>query len=778
MADPKSHRDPTNTEVVELDADSHEERDLDFNMPEKADAEENNIKPTRKDVEIGELGEDSPYPEVRASVPPIDEDIPVNTFRAWFLGIISTVILTALNQFFQLHTPPIFLSSYLPILLTLPCGHFMARVLPTTTYNILGWKFTLNPGPFNRKEHTITGIMATLATAFDNGSLASDVWVGFEKFLDIPISVGYKFLFLLTTQALSFGMVGILHQFLVEPALCVWPAALPTCTLLHSFHDKKFQDKVANGWKVNRMRFFWIVFWCMVVYQIIPGYLFTGLATFAWITWIKPNNVTLNQVFGATTGMDLLPISFDWNQITGYLSSPLLVPSWALINVLGGSIFFLWVVSPILHWKNVWDGMYMSFSSSSTYDNTGNSYNTSRVMNADYSLNEEAYHQYSPVYLSTTSILSYGLGFASVTSILVHTALYHRDTIWQGMKRTIGRNATEEEPDIHLKLMRKYKNVPQWWYITVLLIMFGLSVAFMYVYDTGLPWYGLILSMAVNFVLLVPVGIMQAICNVSLSTAVISAIIAGFIWPGKMMNNVVFKLYTLTSNSQGLGYVRDMKIGHYMKIPPRTTFIAQCVGILVSWLTQVAVNIWALGNVENICTDESDFGCPLASGYATNAIFWGLIGPKKLFASGSMYSSMLWFFLIGAILPIIVFLLERRYPNTFLRHVHVPAIFASTASIPPATASNYIAWGIIGLIFNSYIKRKFRDWWVKYNYILSAALDAGLAVTTFLVFFCLTYPGVTLNWYGNTIASVTADGLGTPLKTVAEGEHFGLDTWI
>lgn len=44
--------------------------------------------------------------EVRASVPADDEDIPVNTFRAWFLGIVGTVVLTALNQFFQLHSPP------------------------------------------------------------------------------------------------------------------------------------------------------------------------------------------------------------------------------------------------------------------------------------------------------------------------------------------------------------------------------------------------------------------------------------------------------------------------------------------------------------------------------------------------------------------------------------------------------------------------------------------------------------------------------------------------
>lgn len=250
----------------------------------------------------------------------------------------------------------------------------MAALLPTRVFSLFGWQFTLNPGPFNQKEHSIVAIMASLTTAFDNGSLASDVYVAFDKFLGIPISVGYKFMFLLATQALSFGIVGLFHQFLVEPAFCVWPAVLPTCSLLHTFHDQQFQDKVVNGWKINRMKFFWIVLLCGSLYQFVPGYLFTGLTTFAWITWIVPNNVTVNQVFGATQGMDLLPLTLDWNQITGYLKSPLLVPSWAVVNVFCGSIFFLWIVAPALHWSNVWEGMYMPFSSSGTFDNTGKLY--------------------------------------------------------------------------------------------------------------------------------------------------------------------------------------------------------------------------------------------------------------------------------------------------------------------------------------------------------------------------------------------------------------------
>ncbi|KAK7427607.1 hypothetical protein QQZ08_005882 [Neonectria magnoliae] len=691
-----------------------------------------------QDVEIedGEI-EDSPYDEVRAIVPPVDDpELPVNTFRAWFLGIVSTIVFSGMLQFFQLHSPPIFLASYLVIIVTLPVGHFMARVLPEKTLNVLSWRFSLNPGPFNHKEHTITAIMTTLVSAFDNGSLASDVYVAFDKFLGIPISPGFRFMFLLTTQALSFGFAGMFHRFLVRPAICIWPGALPTCSMIYAFHDPSFHNQVANGWKVHRMKFFWLALAIAGSWQVVPTFLFTSLTTFAWITWIRPKNVTLNQVFGATTGMDLVPLTLDWNQIPGYLSSPLVVPSWAILNILGGSVLFLWIISPALHWTNVWYGRYFPFSSSSTFDNTGAAYNVSRVMNPDFSINDEAYAEYSPVFLSTTSALSYGLGFASITSILVHTYLHHRHLLWNSFKTSI-KGKEDEAEDVHGRLMHAYKAVPEW------------CIAFLYVYDTGLPWWGLLISVLLNVVLLIPIGLMTATCNVTVNTGVFAALISGLIWPGKMVNNVIFKVFTLVCTFQGLGYIQSMKTGHYMKIPPRITFTAQCLSIIISWVVQTAVNLWAMSNVEGICTEDAvnNFYCPLANGYAANAVFWGLIGPTKLFVSGSMYATMLWFFLIGAILPVLVYFAAKKFPeNRILNKIHAPVIFASTSSIPPATAANNISWGLVGLVFNMWIKRHYLPWWSKYNYLLSAALDSGLAVTTFLVFFCLTYPGVSLTW--------------------------------
>lgn len=115
--------------------------------------------------------------------------------------------------------------------------------------------------------------------------------------------------------------------------------------------------------------------------------------------------------------------------------------------------------------------------------------------------------------------------------------------------------------------MKKYAPVPMWWYAAIFLAIFGLSIAFLYVYDTGLPWYGMILALAIVVVLFVPTGIMMALCNIQLSTSVIAALVAGYAWPGRMMNNVVFKVFALVSSTQGLGYIKDMKIGYYMVGP-------------------------------------------------------------------------------------------------------------------------------------------------------------------------------------------------------------------
>ena len=48
----------------------------------------------------------------------------------------------------------------------------------------------------------------------------------------------------------------------------------------------------------------------------------------------------------------------------------------------------------------------MPISSRTSFDNTGASYDVSRILNPDSTINLEKYHSYSPLFLSTTFAIS------------------------------------------------------------------------------------------------------------------------------------------------------------------------------------------------------------------------------------------------------------------------------------------------------------------------------------------------------------------------------------
>ncbi|KAM7528653.1 hypothetical protein LguiB_032063 [Lonicera macranthoides] len=78
--------------------------------------------------------------EVALVVPETDDpSLPVMTFRAWFLGLTSCVILVFLNTFFKYRTQPLTISAVIMQIAVLPVGKFMAATLPEREYSVLGY---------------------------------------------------------------------------------------------------------------------------------------------------------------------------------------------------------------------------------------------------------------------------------------------------------------------------------------------------------------------------------------------------------------------------------------------------------------------------------------------------------------------------------------------------------------------------------------------------------------------------------------------------------------
>ena len=130
-------------------------------------------------------------------------------------------------------------------------------------------------------------------------------------------------------------------------------------------------------------------------------------------------------------------------------------------------------------------------------------------------------------------------------------------------------------------------------------------------------------------------------------------------------------------------------------------------------------------------------------------MIWGLVGPKRIFGKLGNYSQLNWFFLIGALGPLIVWLLQKAFPRQkWISLIHLPVLLGSTASMPPASTVNFNSWIIVATIFNYFVFKYHKKWWQRYNYVLSAALDAGLAFMTILLYFSLNMEERSLSWWG------------------------------
>ncbi|OBZ67243.1 Sexual differentiation process protein isp4 [Grifola frondosa] len=407
--------------------------------------------------------DDSPYPEVRSAVANTDDPLmPVSSLRVWVLGLIWAVIIPGMNQFFFFRFPSVTVSGIVAQLISFPIGRAWARFMPKV--KIFG--IALNPGPFNVKEHVLITIMASVGAG---SAYATDIVAVQRVYYNQIYSFGYQWMVVMSTQLIGFSIGGIARRFLVQPPSMIWPANLVTCALFNTLHSQTYA---------------------------------------AWL-------------FGYTSGLGMSLITFDWAQIA-YIGSPLATPWWAEANIAVGFVFFFWIITPVLYYTNTWFSAFMPISSRTSFDRFGQTYDVTKIINEDASLNIAKYEAYSPLFLSTTFAMSYGLSFASITATLTHTFLYFRKQIWVQSRRSMS-----EQPDIHARLMSKYPQVPEWWYGIIFVVMFVFGIISIEVWDTQFPVWAFVLSLIISFVYTIPIGMIQAITNQQIGLNVITELVIG-----------------------------------------------------------------------------------------------------------------------------------------------------------------------------------------------------------------------------------------------------------
>ena len=365
--------------------------------------------------------------------------------------------------------------------------------------------------------------------------------------------------------------------------------------------------------------------------------------------------------------------------------------------------------------------------STSVFDNSGKPYDVSRILTSDFLFDEQAYKGYSKVYLPITYALSYGIQFAGLAALISHTICWHGKDIWNQTMRSFietsnssratyralntddasssssstrnnidGRQDSSSKErlddsmtaeDVHNRLMARYEDAPLSWYLLTLVAMLAIGILVVEYYPTHLPWYGLLLALSISAVLFIPVGIVMAITNQQSSLYIICQLICGVIFPGRPVANMVFVSYGYIGSAQGIKFSSDLKLGHYMKIPPKLLFKVQMAATLVSNFTQIGVLNWMFANMKSLCTLEAinGFTCPIARVHFNGSILWGVIGPKRFFGPGALYRPLLWGFLAGALAPVVIWMIGRRKTARGVwRKINLPVTFGSLSFIPPA----------------------------------------------------------------------------------------------
>ena len=673
-------------------------------------------------LEAALITTNSPYAEVRAVVDNHDDtSAPCSTIRSWAIGLMFSLILAFVNQLFDIRQPTIRVMANVAQLLAFPIGKAAETWLPDKGFTLFGVRHTLNPGPFHKKEHMLITIMANVAynTPYTNYI----IWVQYlPQYFNQPYAAhaGYQILIALSTNFIGYGMAGICRRFLVYPSYCVWPASLVTIALNSAFHTGQNAPVRGPGgsiWRISRIKFFYLMFAAMFIWFWFPGYIWTGLSKFSWMSWIAPDSLHLNAIVGFNNGLGINPFpTWDWNTLLWDSSDPLMVPFFSTINRFLGAFASLWVVLAIWY-NNVYNTGYLPINTNRVYDHFGKLYNVTLAVDEKGLFNAEKYEAYSPPFLGAGNVVIYMFFFGVYTSTLTYAALYHRREIITGFKGLINSfRRSKPKPDhddhtmdVHHRLMKAYPEVPEWWYLVCLVVAIGFGVAGITGWDTytspGVVFYGLALCV----VFVIPVGIIKAMTGIEVTLNVLAEFIGGSFVEGNALAMNYFKSFGYVTCAHAVWFSNDLKLAHYVKIPPRHTFTAQMVATFVGTLVCVGVLNFQMRHIDNVCSPDAQFRltCPGVNTFFTASVLWGTVGPSKIWGHNGQYTETLIGFPLGVVIVVVFWGLSKKFPNwTWLRQIHPVAIMYGGIVWAPYNMS-YV-WPSVPIAYFSWVHLKSR----------------------------------------------------------------------
>jgi OPT family oligopeptide transporter len=391
----------------------------------------------------------------------------------------------------------------------------------------------------------------------------------------------------------------------------------------------------------------------------------------------------------------------------------------------------------VIYYTNTWNSLSFPMLSSSIFSSNGSIYHQSAVFGSHFQLNQTALEEVGLPALTGSNAWANLTANLAIGGLIAHVILFWGPYAVDSFKLAYRR----EQPDPHYQAMKKYDEAPWWWYGILLVLSFFAGLIVVFKGQTTLPWWSYIVALILGAFVTPFSTLLFARMGNGIATNQLMKMVAGAINPGRPVANLYFSMWSHDVVSTSINLAGDLKMGQYLKIPPRVMFLTQVWGTILGAVINYVVMISVVDAQREILIDP--VGTNVWSGQVPQslnsaAVTWSLA--KELYGFNGPYWIVPMSLVIGMVPTFFQWLINKRWPKigpVKVDSVMLPIIYSYSAFMSVGVNSTITSSIIVGLVSQLWLRRRHPGWYKKYNYILGGALDGGAQVMIFVLSFAV-----------------------------------------
>ncbi|KAJ7153089.1 OPT oligopeptide transporter [Mycena crocata] len=684
-----------------------------------------------------------------------DPTMPTVTFRVVVLSMLFVCLGAFTGAYFYRTTTANF-SVFFVVLGSWPLGKMMERFLPDYRIPLGRFSFSLNPGPFSAKEHVLIGIAGN---AGSNGTRTTYLPANAKIYYHIDMNHAVALLFGWAVSMIGFCFAALVRQILIYDPLFVFPVSLQQVAVYRSIHNG------TDGHSNRQMRGFWCICIAIFVWQFLPEFIFPMTAALAPICWMGGRNKNASFVGSGLGGMGVLNFSLNAANIT---SSVMTQPFSVQVTLFVGFVITIWILVPIAYFGNLWGSPTLRVLSNGLFTKNGTAYPFASIRELLQLNLTPHYDEVGVAYAGAQYLWVIFFSYATFMSSFVWMFLFHGPRILAAIKSIMAGKRVHN--DRLSNLMKPYPEVST----RIFMAMFGAaSLILILIVIRGhvyMPLFALFVGLAMGAAATLPLSLVYAISGYPVDMGYTNELVYGYMLqsPGASRHPLGQLTYRLISGN--VWYVtrhliEEQKIGHYMHVPPTDVMICQLLGSSLGLGVNYATMLWVLATridyLREIQVDPNNqWASPLPyTGqdlklYNNAGIQYSLVGPRMLFGD-TRYKPLLYGFAVGAVAPLIMWLLHRRFKKPQFNLWNTTILFANMSRYRGKITTGSLTQFILGFIWNFWLFRYRYTVWKMWAYITGAAIDTGFSLNLMVIWISVGAAGITMPaWWGNNAVSV------------------------